>query len=174
MKKEIKLFVTDVEGVWTDKSIFSNINGDEYRKFNLSDSVGVLFLYLLNIPVVVVSEESNEIIKRRIQKLRINEYFLGATNKVAVVTDLLKKYNLEWDEVAFIGDDINDIKLLQKAGFSATPAQASYYVKKNADLVLLSKGGEGAFREFVEKYLDAQGMLEETVEKYLQINESFA
>ena len=173
MKKEIKMFVTDIDGVWTDKSIYYNNDGDEYRRFNLSDSVGVLFLYLLNIPVIAISEENSEILKRRIKKLRVNEYYLGATNKVAIISELLNKYNLEWDEVAFIGDDINDIKLLEKAGFSATPSQASYYVKKNADLVLISRGGEGAFREFVEKYLDAMGLLEATVEKYLQINESF-
>jgi len=173
MKNNIKLFITDIDGVWTDSSVYYDKTGNETRKFNLNDSTGLLFLYLLNIPVIVITEENNEILKRRMNKLKVNEFFLGVTNKLAIAEELLEKYNVSWDEVAYIGDDINDIKLMKRVGYSATPAQAPHYIKRVANYVMMRKGGEGAFREFVEKYLDINGLLDSTIEKYLLINESF-
>jgi 3-deoxy-D-manno-octulosonate 8-phosphate phosphatase (KDO 8-P phosphatase) len=172
MGKDIKLFITDIDGVWTDNSLYYDKSGHEAKRFNLGDSVGVMFLYLQNIPVAVISEENNEIIRERLEKLKVNDLFLGVTNKLSIAENLIRKYNITWNEVAFIGDDINDIKLLEKAGYTATPAQAPHYVKKYGRLSLMKKGGEGAFREFVEKYLDTQGLLNQTIEKYLLINEN--
>ena len=80
-------------------------------------------------------------------------------------------YKLDWDEIAYIGDDINDIKLLQKVGLSATPAQAPHYIKKIVDVVLRKEGGKGAFREFVEHYLDDRNLLNDAIEKYLLVLE---
>jgi len=173
MKNNIKLFITDIDGVWTDSSLYYDKTGNETRKFNLSDSTGILFLYLLNIPIIVITEENNDILKRRLEKLKVNEFHLGVTNKLALAQELIKKYKVTWDQVAFIGDDINDLKLLKKVGYAAAPAQAPHYIKRVVDYVMVKKGGEGAFREFVEKYLDVNGKLDSTIEKYLAINESF-
>jgi len=172
MGKEIKLFITDIDGVWTDNSLYYDKMGTESKRFNLGDSVGIMFLYLQNIPVAVISEENNDIIRDRLEKLKVQDLFLGVTNKLSIAENLIKKLGISWGEVAFIGDDINDIQLLEKAGYSAAPAQAPHYVKKHARLTLMKNGGEGAFREFVEKYLDTKGLLNDTIEKYLLINQS--
>ena len=171
MKKDIKLFITDIDGVWTNGGIYYDKSGNEFRKFNHSDSLGVFLLYLQKIPVAAFSEVYSEIAERRLKKLKITEVFLGIDNKLKVADSLREKYNITWDEIAYIGDDLNDIKLLQKVGLSAVPAHVPYYIKKNADYMLSKSGGDGVFREFVERYLDENDLLQETIEKYLSVVE---
>jgi 3-deoxy-D-manno-octulosonate 8-phosphate phosphatase (KDO 8-P phosphatase) len=170
MKKDIKLFITDIDGVWTDDSIYYDKDGKETVKFNLNDSAGVYMLYLHKIPVVAISENKNRTIQTRMEKLKINDILLGISNKLTEIERLLEKHNLTWEEVAYIGNDINDIQLLKKAGLSAVPGQVPHYVKKHADFSLVRKGGEGAFREFVEKYLDAKGLLEPTINQLINLD----
>jgi len=172
MKNNIKLFITDINGVWTNNRVYYDKNGNETKCFNLNDGVGVMFLYLNNIPLVVITEDQNEIIKLRLKKLKITDYHLGVTNKTKTAEEILKKYNVKWDEIAYIGDDINDLPLLKKAGYAAVPGQAPYYVKKEVPHILTRHGGGGVFREFVEKYLDEIGLLNKTIEKYLTVYES--
>ena len=171
MKKTIKLFITDITGVWTNGDIFYDKGGNEFRKFNNSDGVGVFLLYLQAIKVAVISEDQSDILESRLNKFKITDVIMGAKNKLKEATLLKEKYKLDWDEIAYIGDDINDIKLLQKVGLSATPAQAPHYIKKIVDVVLRKEGSEGAFREFVEHYLDERNLLNDTIEKYLSVLE---
>jgi len=140
----------------------------ELKKFNTSDSAGVLFLKLAGIKSAIITGENSLAVKKRFRKLEMDDLFMGVKNKVDAAEKLLQKYNLEWKEVAYIGDDLNDILLLRKAGLSACPSSAKDYIKKEADWVLKSKGGEGAFREFVEKYFHRKRMLNALIEKYLQ------
>ncbi|SFT50441.1 3-deoxy-D-manno-octulosonate 8-phosphate phosphatase (KDO 8-P phosphatase) [Lishizhenia tianjinensis] len=162
-----KLVLTDIDGVWTDGGMYYDQGENELKKFNTGDSAGVLFLKLSNIPVGIVTGENTQIVKRRAVKLKIDHLFLGVKNKVEVIEHLLQKLNLEWKDVAYIGDDINDIIVLQKAGFSATPSNAPDYVQKHADLTLPVKGGDGAFRAFVEYLLKRENSLDLVIEKYL-------
>lgn len=171
MKKKsvsgIKLFITDIDGVWTDGGMYYDKEDKEWKKFNTSDSAGVLFLKLANIHIAIITGEDTPIVKRRASKLNVANYFLGIKDKVLVAEQLLEKYKLKWEEVAYIGDDINDIKLLQKVGLSACPNQAPDYIKSKVHWVLNKNGGEGVFREFVEKYLTVTGQLESTLNAYL-------
>lgn len=168
--KEIKLFITDIDGVWTDGGMYYDKHENEWKKFNTSDSAGVLFLKLAGIYFAIITGENTPIVQRRADKLQVEDCFLGIKDKVAVAEKLLTKLNLTWDEVAYIGDDINDIKLLQKVGLSACPNQAPDYIKNKVHWVLSKNGGEGVFREFVEKYLEEKGLLEKVIDIYL--NES--
>ena len=92
---------------------------------------------------------------------------MGVSDKVKVAEELLRKYKLHWNEVAYIGDDINDIKLMEKVGLSACPQDAPDYIKSRVQWVLNKKGGEGVFREFVEKYLTLKNRLNQVIESFL-------
>jgi len=168
---DIKLFITDIDGVWTDGGMYYENGGGEFKKFNTSDSAGVLFCKLLDIPVAIITGENSPAVERRAQKLKINDCFLHISNKVKIAEGLLEKYELAWEQVAYIGDDINDIDLLEKVGLSACPISAPYYIQEIVDWVIPTKGGDGVFRHFVEKYLQEQGLMDHVLEKFKQTKE---
>jgi len=152
-----KLVLTDIDGVWTDGGMYYDQLGNEWKKFHTYDSAGVLFCHQRNIPVGIVTGEETEIVKRRSEKLRIDFLFQGVTNKLETAKQLCKDLNINLNEVAFIGDDLNDIELLENVGFSATPSSAPIYIQNIASFTTKKRGGDGAFREFVEKILSING-----------------
>lgn len=158
-----KLIITDIDGVWTDGGMYYDQRGNEWKKFNTSDSAGVLFCKKINIPVCIITGENTEIVKRRADKLKIEFLYQGINNKLQVAQDLCENLKISLSEVAYIGDDIGDIALLKAAGFSAAPANASNYIKDIVHYVTKLKGGEGAFREFVEHILSQEDKLEEVL-----------
>jgi len=147
---QIKLILTDIDGVWTDGGMYYDQTGNEWKKFNTSDSAGVLFSKRIDIPVGIITGEDTEIVKRRADKLNINILFQGISNKLEVATQLCAERNIELENVAYIGDDIGDLALLKNVGFSCAPANAPEYIKEIVDYTTSVKGGDGAFREFVE------------------------
>ena len=155
-----KLILTDIDGVWTDGGMFYDQTGNELKKFNTSDSAGVLFARSLNIPVGIITGENTKIVKNRAEKLKINTLYQGISDKVPVAKEICKEYNVSLEEVAYIGDDIGDYKLLKLVGFSAAPNNASDYIKEVVDFVTEKNGGEGAFREFVE-YIIGEARIKE-------------
>jgi 3-deoxy-D-manno-octulosonate 8-phosphate phosphatase (KDO 8-P phosphatase) len=163
----IKLFLTDIDGVWTDGGMYYDSTGNELKKFNTSDSAGVLFLRILNIPMGIITGEDTEMVQRRADKLKIDNLFMGVKDKVTVAKSICQKLGISLSEVAYIGDDINDILLLREVGLSACPANALEYIKKEVDWVIPTKGGDGAFRAFVELYLTEINKLDFVLSHYL-------
>ncbi len=145
-----KLILTDIDGVWTDGGMYYDNNGNELKKFHTYDSAGVLFCNKLNIPVGILTGEQTEIVANRAKKLKIELLYQGVVNKLDVANDLCEKYSIDLADVAYIGDDLNDIKLLKAVGISACPSSSPDYIKDIVDVVLKKNGGEGVFREFVE------------------------
>ena len=133
-----KLILTDIDGVWTDGGMYYDQIGNEWKKFHTYDSAGILFAHALNIPVGIITGENTNIVKRRAEKLKI---------------DLCSQLRITMADVAFIGDDLNDINLLKLVGWAGVPSSAPEYVKKLANVKLCKKGGYGVFREFVEQIL---------------------
>jgi 3-deoxy-D-manno-octulosonate 8-phosphate phosphatase (KDO 8-P phosphatase) len=158
-----KLIITDIDGVWTDGGMYYDQSGNEFKKFNTYDSAGVLYAKILNIPVVIITGEDTQIVKRRAEKLKIDYLFQGVKNKVAVVQKITEELQISFSDCAYIGDDINDIRLLEKVGFSAAPKNAARYIKNKVDYVTKLKGGKGAFREFVEHILAENNLLEDVI-----------
>lgn len=167
-----KLILTDIDGVWTDGGMYYDNTGNEFKKYNTSDSAGVLFCKLLEIPVGIITGEKNNIVQNRANKLGIDILFMGVKNKFLLVEELCLKYNISISEVAYIGDDINDILVLKKVGISGCPADAPKYVKKHCNLILSKNGGSGVFREFVEKILGEE-QLEKALNFYFDSLEGF-
>lgn len=148
-----KLVITDIDGVWTDGGMYYDQTGNEWKKFNTSDSAGVLFCKKLNISVAIITGEETEIVSRRAKKLKIDYLFQGISDKLTVAKKLCQDLNITLGDVAFIGDDLNDIELLDAVGISASPNNAPDYIKSRVKFVTKKSGGEGAFREFVETIL---------------------
>ena len=151
--KKPKLILTDIDGVWTDGGMYYDQTGNEWKKFHTYDSAGVLFAHQNEIPVGIITGEDTEIVARRAAKLKVDYIFQGVRNKLEVAENLRKELNITLEDVAYIGDDLGDVELLKNVGISATPNSAPDYIKKYSQMVMTKNGGEGVFREFVEKIL---------------------
>ena len=136
-----KLILTDIDGVWTDGGMFYDQTGNEWKKFNTSDSAGVLFARKLSIPVGIITGEDTTIVKRRAKKLKIDILHQGISNKLPVAEAICKDLGIDLSEVAYIGDDINDLQLLKACGISVAPANAPSYIQKYVHHVTKKAGG---------------------------------
>jgi len=151
-----KLVLTDIDGVWTDGGMYYDQTGNEWKKFHTYDGVGVFLCQQKGIPVGIITGEETEIVKKRAEKLKIDIIYQGVKNKLEIVQTLGEQLNISLDEIAYIGDDINDVELLSVVGISAAPSSAPQFVKNIAHYISKKKGGEGAFREFIEWLLDIE------------------
>lgn len=164
-----KLVITDIDGVWTDGGMYYTKDGDIMKRFSVKDGWGVHLLDELKIPLAIMTGEDTQIVKERADKLKVKYCYIGVKDKVAQATELCNQLGIEFKDVAFIGDDLNDMTLLKLVGFSASPANAAEYIKKEVDYVTHATGGNGAFREFVEKILSDNGKLDDLL-KYYGVN----
>ena len=153
----IKLFATDVDGVLTDGGMYYAESGDEWKKFNTRDGMGIKLLQRVGIITAIVTQERTKLVARRAEKLAIPELHQGVTDKLSLVREMSARYGLTLSQVAYIGDDINDLETLKAVGFSATPADGMPQITAAVDYVCQKKGGEGAVREIIEMILEAQG-----------------
>ena len=142
--------------------------GDVMKRFSVKDGWGVIFLHKLNIPVAIMTGENSQIVQKRADKLKISHCYIGVKDKVAQAEEVCRKLGITLDEVAFIGDDLNDLPLLRKVGFSASPCNTPDYVKQEVKYVTVAHGGHGAFREFVEKILQDNGALQSVIASCLE------
>lgn len=164
-----RLVITDIDGVWTDGGMYYTAQGDAMKKFSVRDGWGVAMLRLHGIETVIMTGENMEIVTQRARKLRIGHCYLGVENKLRLAERLCGELHISLRDIAFIGDDINDLPLLRSVGFSAAPAGASDYIQREVHYVTNTPGGRGAFREFVEKILSDGGLLHSTVESLLPL-----
>ncbi|MGP8217523.1 MAG: KdsC family phosphatase [Bacteroidia bacterium] len=162
-----RLILTDVDGVLTDGGMYYDQKGNEWKKFSTSDGFGVLLCKALDMEIVFITGENTNIVERRAEKLKVKHLIQGSRNKLKDAEKLFKKLKVNLSEVAYIGDDLIDLNLLTKVGFSGAPANAPDYIKDKVDFVTKKAGGEGAFREFVEEILKREKVLEKTIQKIL-------
>jgi 3-deoxy-D-manno-octulosonate 8-phosphate phosphatase (KDO 8-P phosphatase) len=155
-----KLILTDIDGVWTDGGMYYDQTGNEWKKFNTSDSAGVLFAHRLNIPVGIITGEETQIVARRSDKLHVDYLFQNSKDKLAITQTLCEELHITLKDVAYIGDDIGDMSLLKQVGYAGVPASAPDYVRTLGNVPLTKKGGEGVFREFVEKIIGKEKIME--------------
>ena len=151
---DIKLVLTDIDGVWTDGGMYYDNHGNEFKKFNTRDGMGVERLRNCGIETVICTSENTEIVKARAKKLQIDKCFLGVKDKGKFFYSFCKENNLKPKSVAYIGDDVNDLDIINNAGFSACPADAFEEVKEKVNYVCKTMSGKGAFREFAELILE--------------------
>jgi len=154
--KNIKVLIMDVDGTLTDGAMYYNENGEELKRFSTRDGMGITLLNNAGIQTGVITSEYSEIAYRRAEKLKINHIIIGSHDKKSEILNLSEKLNLSLDDVAYIGDDVNDIQAMQVVGVSACPNDAVHNVIEIADYTCSHNGGNGAVREFAEQILLSQ------------------
>lgn len=149
----IKLAAFDVDGVLTDGSLTFDENGHEYKTFNAKDGQGIVNLNNAGIITAIITARENGTVAHRAKNLNIKELHQGCKNKIAVLEKIMQKYNLKFEEVAYMGDDLPDICILEKVGLKGCPLDAVDEVKKIANFISAKNGGRGAVREFCDYIL---------------------
>lgn len=149
-KLEIKMFLTDCDGCLTDGGMYYSEYGDELKKFNTHDGMGFSLLKSIGVITGIVTGENVELNRRRAEKLQLDIFEAGCQDKISVVRKLCKKYNIDIKNVAYIGDDINDVDVIKSVGYGCCPSDAMPQVKAVAKYVTKAKGGEGVIREVAE------------------------
>ena len=149
-KKTIKMFLTDCDGCLTDGGMYYSENGDELKKFSTLDGLGMRLMREKGILCGIVTGENTKLVARRAEKLHLDILKMGIKDKLAVVKELCGQYGISLQEVAYVGDDINDKELLEAVGFSASVPGAMDEVKAIVDYVTKRQGGSGAVREVIE------------------------
>ena len=147
---QIKFLLLDVDGIMTDGKIFIDGHGNEFKAFHIHDGHGIYLLKSAGIEVGIISGRTAKAVEYRARELDIKEVHQDAKDKIRVYETIRAKYHLADDQVAFMGDDLIDLPLLQRVGFSATAAAAVKAVKDAVDMITEKKGGEGAVREVID------------------------
>lgn len=151
---KIKLLILDVDGVMTDGGMYFSESGDQMKKFNTKDGMAIIHLTQGGFQVGIISSGfTGKTVQARAEMLGIQHCYVGRDKKIDILRSWCEKLNLSMDQVAIIGDDINDLNVMQHVGFKTCPSDAVEVVKKSVDLVLTKKGGEGCVREFIDNYL---------------------
>lgn len=149
----IKLAAFDVDGVLTDGSLTFDENGHEYKTFNAKDGQGIVNLNNAGIVTAIITARNNGTVAHRAKNLNIKELHQGSKNKIATLEEIMNKYNISFDEIAYMGDDLPDICILEKVALKGCPADAVDEVKEIANFVSVKNGGRGAVREFCDYIL---------------------
>lgn len=150
---EIKMFLTDVDGCLTDGGMYYSEKGDELKKFNTRDGMGFRFLRERGILTGIVTSESVVLNRRRADKLKLDIFETGCTDKVRTVKRLAEEYGISLSNIAYVGDDVNDLEVIRMVGLGCCPADAVPKVKVAANIVTSTYGGKGVIREVVDKLL---------------------
>lgn len=155
-KHNIKIFLSDCDGVLTDGGMYYFENGNEAKKFNTRDGMGFKILRKNNIKIGIITGENTNIVRARAKKLKMDILFMGIDNKGKVLDEICNTYKVSYGEIAYVGDDINDIEILKKVKMSFCPSDAHRKVKKETKYVMESKGGQGVIREIVDKFFEIE------------------
>lgn len=154
--KKINLLLTDVDGVLTDGGMYYSSQGDIMKKFFVRDGMGVTLLRKHGIDTIIVTKEKNPIITQWYKKMKVKKLYDGILDKGRILDEICKKFNVKPEQVCYIGDDINDLALLNKVGFSAVPNDGIDDAKKICDYVCATNGGRGVLREIADMIIQAQ------------------
>ena len=151
----ISHLILDVDGVFTDGCIYYGSDGELMKKFDMRDGMGLEILSQHHVEVMVMTSEDSQIVASRMKKLKIKDVFLGVKDKYSLLSRIAADRGISFSEMAYIGDDVNDLANMCAVGWSFTPANATMPIKNHADIILQNNSAEGAIREacnFILKY----------------------
>jgi len=167
----LKLLATDVDGVLTDGALWIAEDLD-LKRFHVRDGLGVRLAALAGLRVVWISGRTSAAVARRATEIGVAELLEGVGDKLAALTAASRRASVTSDEVGFIGDDVNDLPAMRYAAVAFAPADAAPCVRSAADYVCRATGGNGVVREVCELILEAQGLLDEAMARYLRVAQS--
>ena len=166
--QNIKLIVLDVDGVLTNGQIIFGHDGELMKGFHAQDGLGITLAHKVGIRTAIITGRESQIVELRSQELKIGDVYQGAMSKTEALGALMDKYQLTLEEIAYVGDDLNDLPVLLRVGFACAVANAVFEVKEHAHFVTQQTGGNGAVREVIEFILKAQDKWEKILGEYLQ------
>jgi len=164
--RTVKLLALDVDGVLTDGSLYYGAKGEELKRFDVKDGHGIVLWRELGNPTAILTARSSPIVSARAAELGIRHVLQGERDKGKGFDKLLAQAGVRAEEVAYIGDDINDIPVMRRVGFAATPADGVAEVREYVHYVCKASGGNGAIREICNLLIRAQGRWEEATARY--------
>lgn len=164
--KHIKLLILDVDGVMTDGKLYFDGQGETLKAFNSKDGLGIKMLLDNDIHVTIISGRDSDIVRSRAKELGIDTLFLGQHSKIAAFHECLKKYQLTAEQIAYIGDDVNDLPVMKQVAVSVAPADAFEDIKAISAWVSQRNGGDGVVREVCDQLLKAQGKWQQAISTY--------
>ena len=156
--QHIKLLLTDCDGVLTDAGVYYGENGEVLKKFNIRDGMGVERLRNRQIATGIITGELSPSVRKRAEKLKITELHMGIKDKLAVLQQILVNRNILPEQIAYIGDDVNDLAVMKAVGLAVCPSSAVNAVKSECHIILSRKGGDACVREFIDQYLLPNGI----------------
>lgn len=166
-KDDIKLIALDVDGVLTDGKLLIGSNGVEYKSFHVKDGMGISLARYFGIKIAIITGRKSDSVKIRLKELNVDFVYEGVTNKEEALNEIITSLKIGPQNVFYMGDDINDLPIIDIVGFSAAPYDAIELVKKSVNFVCNSSGGNGAVREVIEHVLGLQTDFNELVRNYL-------
>ena len=164
--KRVKLVILDVDGVLTDGRIIYGDYGDELKAFDIADGMGINLLKDAGIPCVVISGRTSKVNDRRAKELKVAKVFQRCPDKLKILTKVIRKYKISAEDVCCVGDDLNDVPILRRAGLAVAVQNAVAEVKSISHYVTARSGGRGAVREIADKILKTQGKWQAVTEKF--------
>ena len=164
--KKIKMLILDVDGVLTDGRIIWTDSAEEIKFFNVQDGVGIVLAQRVGLKVAIISARKSKVTEIRAKELKITDCYQVTESKLIAYKDLIGKYELTDEEVAYVGDDLHDLPVFRRVGFAVAVANAQEEAKQVAHYITEKNGGEGAVREVVNMILKAKGLWDKAVEKY--------
>jgi 3-deoxy-D-manno-octulosonate 8-phosphate phosphatase (KDO 8-P phosphatase) len=167
---EIKLIILDVDGTMTDGKITYDSNGVESKSFDVKDGMIIAKAVANGIKVAIITGRSSKVVEQRAKELGIVDIYQGVSNKIKTLDELLEKYNYTYENIAYMGDDINDIPAMMRASYVGIPRDAVEEVEEFAHFRSKYKGGHGAVREFIENILKTNGIWDKIIEDYRKYN----
>ena len=156
----IKLVLLDVDGTLTDGGIYRGNNGEELKRFNVKDGYAIVNAQKLGIEFGIITGRKSELVEIRSNELKIKYLYQGISEKTVILEGIIQKTGLKKEEIAYMGDDLNDILIMKQSGLTGAPKDAADEVIQIADFVSEKNGGSGAVREFVEYILKKDGKWE--------------
>lgn len=165
--RDLQLLVLDVDGVLTDGRLYYSESGHETKAFHIHDGLGIKLLQRSGVEVAIITGRSSQLLERRARELGIERVIQGREDKLTALEELLKPLQIEWQHIAYMGDDLPDLAAIRRVGLGMTVANANPLVRQHARWISQLPGGAGAVREAAEFILDAQGKLEALQAAYL-------
>lgn len=165
--KNIKLVIFDVDGVFTNGSLYLGEKSIEIKAFQTHDGLGIKMLQQSGVKVAIITARQSQLVKQRMKALGIKYIFQGAKNKFSVYQDLQKELSLQPENIAMVGDDLPDLKIIHNCGLGIAVANATDLVKQHAKYITKKTGGKGAVREVCEMIMQSQGTLEKIQNAFL-------
>ena len=154
--KKIKMLIFDVDGVLTNGDLIFGQDGSEYKRFSVQDGLGFTLARQAGLKTGMITARNSKIVERRAAELKVDAFSQGNNNKLPALKEMIEKFGLRAEETAYMGDDLLDLVLFDRVGFSAAPASARPEVLHRVDYVADAKGGDGAARQVIEAVLKIQ------------------